>query len=137
MFPNGCFFYLECLEDGPAVGGQLGVGRLAEELGEGGDGVQFVCRNLERESCHQTQRKLCTSSPSIPPALISAHLRELAVSEPLQPPHAVASLPLAGGAPRHHDAGPPGEALDLPPDQLANAEPFVVLRGGEGGGEHR
>lgn len=35
--------YLQSLEDGPTVGGQLGVGRLAEELWEGGDGVQFVC----------------------------------------------------------------------------------------------
>lgn len=35
--------YLQRLEDGPAVGGQLGVGSLAEELGEGSDGVQFVC----------------------------------------------------------------------------------------------
>lgn len=39
--------YLQRLEDGPAVGGQLSVGRLAEELGEGGDGVQLVGRDLE------------------------------------------------------------------------------------------
>lgn len=50
--------YLQCLEDGPAVGGQLGVGRLAEELGEGSDGVQFVCRNLERKLWHQTRYEL-------------------------------------------------------------------------------
>ena len=42
--------YLQRLEDGPAVGRQLGVGRLAEELGERGDGVQFVCRNLDKQT---------------------------------------------------------------------------------------
>lgn len=39
--------YLQRLEDGPAVGSQLGVRGLAEELWEGGDGVQFVGWNLE------------------------------------------------------------------------------------------
>lgn len=39
--------YLQRLEDGPAVGGQLCVGWLAKELGEGGDGVQLVGRDLE------------------------------------------------------------------------------------------
>lgn len=40
--------YLQRLEDGPAVGGQFGVGGLAEELGEGGDGIQLVCRDLRQ-----------------------------------------------------------------------------------------
>lgn len=35
--------YLQCLEDSPAIGGQLGVRRLAEELGKGSDGVELVC----------------------------------------------------------------------------------------------
>lgn len=56
------------------------------------------------------------------------HLRELSVSEPLQPPHAVAGLPFAHGAPRHHDARPPGEALDLSPDQLADSKAFIILQ---------
>lgn len=42
---------LQSLEDGPAVRGQFGVGRLVEELWKGGDGVQFVCRNLDRKNC--------------------------------------------------------------------------------------
>lgn len=40
--------YLQRLEDGPPVGGQFGVGGLAEELGEGGDGVQLVCGDLRQ-----------------------------------------------------------------------------------------
>lgn len=53
--------HLQCLEDGPAVRGQLGVGGLAEELREGGDGVQFVSWNLERKKkWHQTKYKLTT-----------------------------------------------------------------------------
>ena len=39
-------------------------------------------------------------------------------------------LPLAGGTPRHHHAGPPGEALDLPPHQLPDAEALVVMTTG-------
>lgn len=46
--------HLQRLEDGSAVGGQLGVGGLAEELGEGSDGVQFVCWNLERKKKQKT-----------------------------------------------------------------------------------
>lgn len=60
-----------------------------------------------------------------------SYLRELAVSKPLQPPHAVAGLPFAGGAPRHHDARPPGKPLNFPPHQLTNAKTFVVLGVGE------
>lgn len=45
---------LQRLEHRPAVRGQLGVGSLAEELGEGGEGVQLVCRNLEQRTRHQT-----------------------------------------------------------------------------------
>lgn len=118
------------MEDGPAVGCQLGIGRLAEELGERGDGVQFVCRNLDKQTAaSKTLFRIpywasltLACFPFFPP-----YLRELAVSKPLEPPHAVAGLPLAGGAPRHHDAGPPGEALDLPPHQLTDAETLVVL----------
>lgn len=43
----------------------------------------------------------------------------------------MAGLPFVGDAPRHHDAGPPGETLDLPPNQLPNAKTFVVLGVGE------
>lgn len=39
--------YLKRLENGSAVGGQLGVGRLAEELREGSDGIQLVSRDLD------------------------------------------------------------------------------------------
>ena len=126
--------HLQRLEDGSAVGGQLGVGGLAEELGEGSDGVQFVCWNLERKKKHTHKKKRgikqTSKTTTVPPSvcfLFPPHLRELSVSKPLQPPHAVAGLPLAGGAPRHHDAGPPGEALDFPPHQLADAETLVVL----------
>lgn len=42
----------------------------------------------------------------------------------------MAGLPFAGGAPSHHDAGPPGKSLDLPPHQLADAKTLVVLNGG-------
>lgn len=71
----------------------------------------------------------CLSVQSV--VFFTPHLGELAISKPLQPPHAVAGLPLAGCAPRHHDAGPPGEALDLPPHKLADAKTLVVLdRGG-------
>lgn len=48
LFKNICFAYLQRLEDGPTVGGQFGVGVLAEELGEGGDGVQLICRDLRQ-----------------------------------------------------------------------------------------
>lgn len=75
-------------------------------------------------------RRLLACSP-----LHSTHLGELAVSEPLQPPHAVAGLPLAGGPPGDHDARPPGETLNLPPHQLADAKAFVVLLQGGGGRE--
>lgn len=73
------------------------------------------------------QTSTTTTAPPSVCFLFPPHLRELSVSKPLQPPHAVAGLPLAGGAPRHHDAGPPGEALDFPPHQLADAETLVVL----------
>lgn len=39
--------YLQRLENGSAVGGQLSIGRLAEELGEGSDGIQLVSRDLD------------------------------------------------------------------------------------------
>lgn len=65
--------------------------------------------------------------------LSSTHLGELAVSKPLQPPHAVAGLPLAGGPPGDHDAGPPGETLDLSPHQLTDTKAFVILLRGERG----
>lgn len=127
----GADTHLQRLEDGSAVGGQLGVGGLAEELGEGSDGVQFVCWNLERKKNKKKRGiKQTSTTTTAPPSvcfLFPPHLRELSVSKPLQPPHAVAGLPLAGGAPRHHDAGPPGEALDFPPHQLADAETLVVL----------
>lgn len=42
--------HLQRLEDRSAVGGQFGVGGLAEELGEGSDGVQFVCWHLRRRN---------------------------------------------------------------------------------------
>lgn len=55
------------------------------------------------------------------------HLGEFAVSEPLQPPHAVAGVPFARGPPRYHDARPPGEALYFPPDQLTDSKTFFIL----------
>lgn len=58
------------------------------------------------------------------------HLREFAISKPLQPPHAVVGLPLASGTPRHHDARPPGKALDLAPHQLSNSKTLAILDGG-------
>lgn len=61
--------------------------------------------------------------------LLNSHLRELAITEPLQPPHAMSGLSFARGAPGDHDAWPPGEPLDLPPHQLSNAKTLVVLRG--------
>lgn len=67
-----------------------------------------------------TYFSLCFSSPS--------HLRELAVSKPLQPPHAVTGLPFTSSPPCHHDARPPGKALDLPPHQLTDPKTFVVLK---------
>lgn len=39
--------YLKRLEDGSAVGGQLGVRWLAKKLGEGSDGIQLVSRDLD------------------------------------------------------------------------------------------
>lgn len=65
---------------------------------------------------------------------LNAHLRELAVAEPLQPPHAMRGLSFARSAPGDHDAWPPGEPLNLPPHQLPNTETLVVLRGEERGG---
>lgn len=48
--------YLQRLEDCPTVGGQFGVGGLAEELGEGGDGVQLVCRDLRQNLVSASDR---------------------------------------------------------------------------------
>lgn len=84
----------------------------------------------EKKKTKKRGIKQTSTTTTAPPSvcfLFPPHLRELSVSKPLQPPHAVAGLPLAGGAPRHHDAGPPGEALDFPPHQLADAETLVVL----------
>lgn len=92
----------------------------------------------KKKTWHQTKCEIhnhyLISHSSVPPFSLSCffvlpHLRELAVSKPLQPPHAMAGLPFAGGAPSHHDAGPPGKSLDLPPHQLADAKTLVVLNG--------
>ena len=47
----------ECLEDGPAVGSQLGVGCLVKELGEGRDGIQLVGRHLQETNGCQKDGK--------------------------------------------------------------------------------
>lgn len=68
--------HLQRLEDGSAVGGQLGVGGLAEELGEGSDGVQFVCWNLERKkkTKNVASNKHLRPQPPLPRSVFSSLL---------------------------------------------------------------
>lgn len=73
--------HLQRLEDGSAVGGQLGVGSLAEELWEGGDRVQFVRWNLETKTWRQTN--LTHTFPSPPPS----HSLFLLASSPQRTSH--------------------------------------------------
>lgn len=55
------------------------------------------------------------------------HLGELAITKPLDPPHAGHGLALGGGLPRHHHGRPPGEALDLAPHEVPNSKLFPIL----------
>lgn len=72
----GADTHLQRLEDGSAVGGQLGVGGLAEELGEGSDGVQFVCWNLERKkkTKNVASNKHLRPQPPLPRSVFSSLL---------------------------------------------------------------
>lgn len=85
--------------------------------------------SLSAETCREKHGVRQETEQTVQSVFFSSlpHLRELAVSKPLQPPHAVAGLPLARRPPRHHDARPPGEAFDFPPDQLADSKTLVVL----------
>lgn len=55
------------------------------------------------------------------------HLRELAITKPLDPPHAGHGLALGSGLPGHHHGRPPGEALDLSPHEIPYPELLPIL----------
>lgn len=56
------------------------------------------------------------------------YLRELPVSEPLHPPHARDGLALGRGSVGDDDRRPPGETLDLSPDELPNSKFLPILK---------
>lgn len=57
-----------------------------------------------------------------------AHLRELPVPKPLHPAHARHRLALGRGSVGNNDRWPPGETLDLPPDELPDSKFLPILK---------